>query len=81
MHEGAPHIVGLRAKDVLDADPHGGLGPVASSKTDGSGATAVAEYEGGRARLDLGLSHQFSSGLDSWASGFYDGLCAQDYEA
>ena len=27
-HEGAAHVVGLRAKNMLDPDPHSGLGPV-----------------------------------------------------
>ena len=29
-HQGAAHIVGLRAEDVFDPNPHGGLGPVAA---------------------------------------------------
>jgi len=29
-HQGAVHIVGLRAEDVFDSNPHGGLGPVAA---------------------------------------------------
>jgi len=27
-HQGAAQVVGLRAKNVLDPDPHGGFGPV-----------------------------------------------------
>ena len=29
-HQGAAHVVGLRAEDVLYPDPHGGFGPVAA---------------------------------------------------
>ena len=29
-HQGAAHVIGLGAKDMLDPDPHGGFGPVAA---------------------------------------------------
>ena len=28
-HKGAAHVIGLRAKDMLDPDAHGGFGPIA----------------------------------------------------
>ena len=51
------------------------------SESNGNGATAVTDYEGGRTRLELGISRHAKSGLSTRVSGFYDGLGAEDYEA
>ena len=48
---------------------------------DGDASGIVTDYEGGRARLDLGLVYQANGGGVLDVSTFYDGIGTGDYEA
>jgi hypothetical protein len=53
------------------------------SFTDGSGnpSSVVPEYEGGRAKIDLGLNYDMTNGGRFLAEMFYDGIGASGYES
>ncbi|MCL3883892.1 hypothetical protein [Marivita sp. GX14005] len=53
------------------------------SHTSGSGfvSTVTPDYEGGRARVELGLDHAFSTNRRFSASTFYDGIGADGFES
>ena len=53
------------------------------SHTSGSGyaSTVTPDYEGGRARVELGINHQISIDQSFTAGTYYDGIGAGDYES
>ena len=51
------------------------------TESSGQAAAVVPEYEGGRARIDMGLTHETESGLQFSVSAFYDGIGASDYSS
>ena len=59
-------------------DLNGGISGVWSN---GSGIAAAPGFQGGRARVDLGVKHRFSTCNELSASGFYDGIGAADFES
>ena len=57
---------------------NGGVSGVWSYSSDG---VATPGYEGGRARVDLGVEHRFNTCNALAISGFYDGIGAADFES
>ncbi len=53
------------------------------SKTSGSGfaSTVTPDYEGGRARVELGINHTLSANRSFSASTFYDGIGTDGFES
>ena len=53
------------------------------SNTEGTGfaSTVVPDFDGQRARIDLGASHTFVNGMNISAGTFYDGIGMDDYES
>ncbi|MDF1872516.1 Ig-like domain-containing protein, partial [Vannielia sp.] len=47
----------------------------------GFASTISPDYEGGRARVELGINHQSSAGYNFTAATYYDGIGVSDYES
>ncbi|WP_371171610.1 Ig-like domain-containing protein [Aliiroseovarius sp. 2305UL8-7] len=67
-----------RGKSELTAGVTGIWSKVSS---DSSVIDVTTEFEGGRARLDLGFNHNNRNGTTFVVGGYYDGIGANDYEA
>lgn len=59
----------------------GASGVWSYSEGTGAAATVIPGYEGGRARVDLGVNHRLGQSGDLLLQGYYDGIGTPDFES